>query len=81
MTDATQRQWAEGLRECQRLNDRLLLSDFSELDWEAMGVPNTPPGRLTEEEIEKALGTAQAWPQRTDECGVRTLRQHGVMSE
>ena len=29
----------------------------------------------------KALGTAQAWPKRTDEAGVRTLRCHGVIAE
>ena len=81
MTEETQRQWAEALRQCQRLNDRLLLSDFAKLDWEAMGLNHVPPGRLTEKEIATALGTAQAWPQKTDECGVRTLRQHGVISE
>eukprot|EP01052_Picozoa_sp_SAG31_P011123 SAG31_NODE_623_length_13492_cov_62.118196_9_plen_260_part_00 len=81
MTDSTRKQWTEGLVQCQRLNDRLLLSDFSMIDWEGLGLMHTPPGRLTEQEIEKARGTAQAWPQRTDECGVRTLRQHGVISE
>lgn len=82
MTEETRAQWAEGLLECQRLNDRLLLSDMQkEVDWDGLGVKQAPTGRLTAEEIAKAEGTAQAWPQRTDECGVRTLRQHGVISE
>jgi hypothetical protein len=78
MTEATQEQWAAGLTECQRLNDRLLVGDFGTLDWAALGLGHTPAGRLTADEIAKALGTAQAWPQKTDEAGVRTLRQHVI---
>ena len=81
MTPQTAKKWAAALVQCQVLNDRLLLSDFSELDWQAMGVEVPPEGRLSEADIAKALGTAQAWPQRTDEAGVRTLRCHGVIAE
>lgn len=86
MTDEAARKWAEGLIRCQTLNDRLLTADWlspeAGIDWEALGLPEPPPvSGLSDEAVAKAIGTTQAWPQSTDEAGVRSLRAHGVISE
>jgi hypothetical protein len=84
MTPGAAQKWADGLLECQRLNDRLLTADWTRsIDWEALGLMDGPPpvSSLSAAAIAKALGTAQAWPQQTDEAGVRSLRQHGVIAE
>lgn len=64
MTPPTAARWAEGLRQCQRLNDRLLGADWrTQIDWEALGLQAPPPQQLSPEAIRKAMGTAQAIPQ------------------
>ena len=77
----------QALQRCQELNDRLVMADWSvELDWSTIGhLPHQtsePPAKvLTDVERKNALGSGQAIPQSTDEAGVRTLRQNGVLPE
>ena len=80
MTPKTVEAWTAALKYGQELNDRLLKSDWSEIDWEVLG--RTPPTKsLTVEEISNALGGSQKAPQSDDEAGVKTLRQHSVFAE
>ena len=77
----------QALQRCQELNDRLVLADWStELDWPTLGhLPHqttAPPAVvLSQDQRENAVGSGQAIPQSTDEAGVRTLRQNGVLPE
>lgn len=80
MTAKTVEAWTAALKYGQELNDRLLKSDWSEIEWEVLG--RTPPTKsLTVEEINNALGGSQKAPQSDDEAGVKTLRQHSVFAE
>ena len=80
MTAKTVEAWTAALKYGQELNDRLLRSDWSEIEWEVLG--RTPPTKsLTVEEINNALGGSQKAPQSDDEVGVKTLRQHSVFAE
>jgi|GEM_PF-548460 hypothetical protein len=80
MTPRAIEQWMEALQYGQQLNDRLLQADWSQIDWQGLG-RTPPPQFLTADEIDKALGGSQAVPQKTDEAGVRTLRQHSLFAE
>ena len=72
--------WTAALRYGQHLNDTLLRSDWSEIDWHGLG--RTPPEEMLDAEvIGQALGGSQSVPQETDVAGVRTLRQHSVFAE
>ena len=73
--------WTAALKIAQQLNDRLLLSDWGQIDWQGLGRRTPPSKSLTADEINKALGGSQAVPQRTDEAGVLTLRRHSVFAE
>jgi len=80
MTDKATAAWMAAVQWGQRLNDTLLQSDWSQIDWHALG-REPPTKELTEEEIKGALGGSQKVPQQTDEAGVKTLRQHSVFAE
>ena len=80
MTPTAVEEWTAALKYGQQLNDRLLTSDWNEIDWYGLG--RTPPTKsLTEDEIDNALGGCQRVPQANDEAGVKTLRQHSVFAE
>ena len=87
MTSEAQVKWTAALQRCQELNDRLVMADWrTKLDWSALGVlphqrSHPPTTTLTQEERQRALGSGQFIPQSTDETGVRTLRQNGVLPE
>ena len=73
-------EWTAALIRGQELNDTLLTSDWSAIDWHGLG--RTPPEKsLTAEEIKGALGGSQKAPQATDEAGAQTLRQHSLFAE
>ena len=73
-------EWTAALQYGQQLNDALLLSDWSLIDW--LGLGRQPPQKfLAGTEIEAALGGSQKVPQSTDEAGVKTLRLHSVFAE
>ena len=72
--------WTAALQYGQQLNDRLLTSDWTQIDWYGLG--RTPPTKsLTADEIKNALSGSQWVPQSDDEAGVKTLRQHSVFAE
>jgi hypothetical protein len=77
---ATIEEWMAALQYGQQLNDALLRSDWSLIDWHGLGRP-APEKSLTAAEIENALGGSQRVPQSTDEAGVKTLRLHSVFAE
>ncbi|MDP6745988.1 MAG: hypothetical protein QGH37_03000 [Candidatus Poribacteria bacterium] len=80
MTPEAIHEWTTALKYGQQLNDRLLLSDWRQIDWQALG--RTPPTEsLTADEINHALGGSQILPQSDDRAGVKTLRQHSVLAE
>ena len=80
MTPKTVEEWTAALKHGQQLNDRLLKSDWTQIDWYTLG--RTPPTKsLTVEEINNAFGGSQKVPQSDDEAGVKTLRQHSVFAE
>ena len=62
MTEAARQKWIEAVKEGQKINDALLRADWNEIDWEGLG-RTRPKKRLTEEEIEKAIGGNQQAPQ------------------
>ncbi len=72
--------WTAALKHGQQLNDTLLTSDWSRIDWHGLGRP-PPTKSLISDEIKNALGGSQMAPQSTDDAGVRTLRQHSVFAE
>ena len=72
--------WTEALKYGQQLNDRLLTSDWTQIDWRGLG--RMPPTKsLTSDEIKNALGGSQRVPQSDDEACVKTLRRHSVFAE
>ena len=73
-------EWTAALQYGQQLNDTLLTSDWTRIDWHGLGRP-PPKKSLTADEIENALGGSQMLPQTDDDAGVRTLRQHSVLAE
>lgn len=80
MTPKTVEEWTAALKYGQELNDRLLQSDWTQIDWHTLG--RTPPTKsLTVEEINNAIGGSQKAPQADDAAGVKTLRQHSVFAE
>ncbi len=80
MMPKTVEEWTEALKYGQELNDRLLKSDWTQIDWHTLG--RTPPTKLlTIEDINNAIGGSQRVPQSDDEAGVKTLRQHSVFAE
>ena len=80
MTPQAIEDWTAALQWGQQLNDILLTSDWSQIDW--LGLGRTPPTKfLTAAEIDNALGGSQMVPQSTDDAGVKTLRQHSVFAE
>ena len=80
MTDRAREAWVEAAQVGQQINDRLLQSDWSRIDWQALG--RSPPDKsLTSVEIENAIGGSQQVPQSDDEAGVLTLRVHSVFAE
>ena len=80
MTPETVEKWTAAVKCGQELNDRLLRSDWTQIDWHTLG--RTPPTKsLAVEEINNAIGGSQKAPQSTDEAGVKTLRQHSVFAE
>ena len=80
MTSRTVEMWTAALQYGQQLNDRLLTSDWTQIDWYGLG--RTPPTKsLTADEIKNALSGSQWVPQSDDEAGVKTLRQHSVFAE
>ena len=80
MTPKTVEEWTAALKHGQQLNDRLVKSDWTQIDWDTLG--RTPPTKsLTVEEINNALGGSQKAPQSDDAAGVKTLRQHSVFAE
>ena len=80
MTPKTVEKWTAALKYGQELNDRLLRSDWTQIDWQTLG--RTPPTKsLTVEEINNAIGGSQKAPQSDDAAGVKTLRQHSVFAE
>ena len=80
MTPKTVEEWTAALKHGQQLNDRLLKSDWTQIDWYTLG--RTPPTKsLTVEEINNAFGGSQKAPQSDDEAGAKTLRQHSVFAE
>ena len=80
MTPEVIKKWTEALQYGQQLNDKLLRSDWTQIDWQTLG--RTPPAKsLTEDEINNALGRSQMVPQTDDEAGVKTLRHHSVFAE
>lgn len=80
MTPTAIEEWTAALQYGQQLNDRLLTSDWTEIDWYGLG--RIPPTKsLTEAEINNALGGSQRVPQASDDAGVKTLRQHSVFAE
>ena len=77
MTAKTVEDWTAALKYGQQLNDKLLKSDWTQIDWDTLG--RTPPTKsLTVGEINNALGGSQKAPQSNDQVGVKTLRQHSV---
>ena len=80
MTPEVIKKWTESLKYGQQLNDRLLKSDWSQINWQALG-RTQPKTFLTANEIKNALGGSQMVPQTDDEAGVKTLRQHSVLAE
>ena len=73
-------EWTAALKYGQQLNDRLLTSDWAEIDWQGLG--RTPPTKfLIADEINNAIGGSQKAPQSDDEAGVKTLRRHSVFAE
>ena len=86
MTTEAVEEWTVALKYGQQLNDRLLTSDWTQIDWHGLG--RIPPIRtLTPKEIQKALGGSQQLQFHTrsefetDEAGVLPLRQHGLFAE
>ena len=80
MTPQTVAEWTAALKYGQQLNDRLLKSDWTQIDWQILG--RTPPTQsLTVEQINNAIGGSQKAPQSDDAAGVKTLRQHSVFAE
>ena len=80
MTPEGIHEWTTALKYGQQLNDRLLLSDWRQIDWQALG--RTPPTESrTADEINHALGGSQILPQSDDRAGVKALRQHSVLAE
>lgn len=80
MTPQTIEAWTAALQYGQRLNDNLLQSDWSRIDWTGLG--RRPPTKtLPPAAIANARGNSQAIPQSDDECGVLTLRRHSVFAE
>ncbi len=80
MTDHAREAWVEAAKAGQQINDTLLRSDWSQIDWQALG--RTPPDKsLTAIEIENAIGGSQQVPQSDDNAGVLTLRVHSVFAE
>ena len=80
MTPKAVEEWTAALKYGQQLNDTLLTSGWSQIDW--LGLGRTPPTKsLTADEINNALGGSQRVPQSDDEAGVKTLRQHSVFAE
>ncbi len=72
--------WIRALQYGQQRNDALLQSDWSRIDWLALG--RRPPARtLSADDIAGASGGSQKAPQKTDEAGVLTLRRHSVFTE
>ena len=68
MTPKTVEDWTAALKYGQQLNDRLLKSDWNQIDWDTLG--RTPPTKsLTVEEINKAIGGSQKAPQSDDVAG------------
>ena len=80
MTSEVIRKWTEALKYGQQLNDKLLKSDWTQIDWQTLG-RTLPEKSLTADEIKNALGGSQMVPQTDDEVGVETLRQHSVLTE
>ncbi len=80
MTPNAVEEWTAALEYGQHLNDRLLASDWTHIDWPALGRTH-PTETLTSDEIKNALGGSQQAPQLDDEAGVKTLRQHSVFAE
>jgi hypothetical protein len=71
--------WTAALQFGQQLNDALIASDWSKIDWQALG--RMPPAEfLAQEVVANALGGSQELPQ-SDDVGVQTLRQHSVLAE
>ena len=80
MTPEAIEEWTTAVKDGQQLNDRLLESDWTRIDWHGLG--RRPPTKsLTSDEVANALGESQRAPQSTDEAGVKTLRQHSVFAE
>ena len=64
MTPEAIHEWTTALRCGQQLNDRLLLSDWRQIDWQALGrIPSTKS--LTTDEINHVLGKAKHCLSRT----------------
>ena len=80
MTPNAVEEWTAALEYGQHLNDTLLASDWTQIDWPALG-RTLPTKKLTSDEITNALGGSQQAPQLDDEAGVKTLRQHSVFAE
>ncbi len=80
MTESAQARWVEAAREGQRINDALIRGNWGEIDWQRLG-RSVPERRLTEEEIDRAIGGSQQVSQSDDEAGVLTLRNHSVFAE
>ena len=57
-------EWTTALKYGQQLNDRLLLSDWRQIDWQALGrIPSTKS--LTTDEINHVLGKVKHCLSRT----------------
>lgn len=80
MTESAREAWTHAAQEGQRINDALLRSDWRAIDWEGLG-RSVPERRLSDDEIERAIGGSQQAPQADDEAGVLTLRNHSVFAE
>ena len=80
MTPDAVAEWTAALQYGQHLNDTLLTSDWSQIDWLGLG-RTFPTETLTSDKIQNALGGSQQVPQVNDEEGVKTLRQHSVFAE
>ena len=79
-------EWTAALKYGQKLNDRLLMSDWTEIDWHGLGHVR-PIRTITPEEIKNALGGSQQLQLESmedmlkDEAGIMALRLHSVFPE
>jgi hypothetical protein len=76
-----QAKWTAALRRCQELNDRVVRADWqTAVDWRGLRVP-PPTDFHTNEQKEKAIGSAQRLAPMLGSNGGLASRLHGILPE